>query len=33
VNEEVVKLWLRKADADLKIGKDEMQTDEPVSVK
>ena len=31
MNEEVVKLWLRKADADLKIGKDEMRTDDPVT--
>jgi len=31
VNEETVKGWLIKADADLKIGKDEMQTDEPVT--
>ena len=26
-----MKLWLRKADADLKIGKDEMRTDDPVT--
>jgi len=31
VNEETVKGWLIKADADLKIGKDEMQTDDPVT--
>ena len=31
MNEETVKGWLIKADADLKIGKDEMQTDDPVT--
>ena len=31
MNEETVKGWLIKADADLKIGKDEMRTDDPVT--
>jgi len=31
MNEDAVELWLQKADADMKIGKDEMKTDEPVT--
>ena len=31
MNEDAVRLWLQKADADMKIGKDEMETDEPVT--
>ena len=31
MNEETVKKWIVKAENDLKIGKDEMLTDRPVT--
>lgn len=31
MNEDAVRNWIRKAESDLKIGKDEMATDEPAT--
>ena len=31
MNEDAVRNWIKKADGDLKIGKDEMAVDEPVT--
>lgn len=31
MNEDIVKLWLRKADNDFKTGKDELSTENPAT--